>query len=372
VIYNTSRYRRYKLRLLRSKLYGLMHHHILRIKSIEECFPDIELRPYGFAPESVSTPEALTMPYHEDAIHLKKDRYLVPTLFTAILRDVYYCSAYNVILNRKKEMVRDSSGTMVRSRYFNLKYFYGVSRRQISGYCASLRSVSNNYYNLLIRNLPRLHALSLDPYKKLKEIQLLVVGDLNPSESYFLPKICPDNVRVTFVEDKHLYDIQTYIYAPFLTQKSAGYLPKSYLKFFHDQVLPKRRRKKTERILVSREDAKTRHMLNEDLLYKKLCKMGFKKYCLEDMSVEDQVQLFYDAESVVATHGAGLTNVIFSERINVLELFPYKFIKPSYYYLCKSMGHKYHYICGDSDWINDDFVVNVPAVCRVIKNTLAG
>jgi capsular polysaccharide biosynthesis protein len=310
------------------------------------------------------------MPYYDDALHLKKDTYYMPPLFTAVLTSVQYCSAYDVVLNKKKEIVRESSCTMDESKHFDLRCFYGVPRKRISGYCTALRSVSNNYYNLLIRNLPRLFALHQKEYANLKRIKLLIVDQLRGAESHFLAKICPQNVEIEFIRDRHLYEIEKFVYTPFLTQQSSGYLPKPYLSFFHERVLPKRTRRKKERIFVSREKTAMRRILNENVLFRRLKKLHFKKYILENMSFEDQIELFYDAECVVAPHGAGLTNLIFSDQVKVLEIFPFRFVKPTFYYLSKCMGHDYHYVCGESDWINDDFEVRVSEVCKAVENKL--
>jgi hypothetical protein len=369
MIYNKPSYLRHKLRGARTEIYGLLAARVIAIKAIEKCFPNLEKLPYVFNPETVYTPEVLNMPYYKDALHLKKETYDMPEIFTSILRDVYYCSAYNVLLNKKKVMVKESSGTMTHGKYFDWRYFHRAPKK-ISGCCTAFRSVSNNHYNLLIRNLPRLYALHQDEYVRLKKIKLLVVDSLNKAESYFLPKICPENIEIAYIENDCLYEIDSFVYTPFLTQKSSGYLPRSYLKFFHERVLPRKPRNKKERIFLSRGKARMRRVLNEGKLYQELKKLGFERYCLEDMSIDDQIELFYNAESVVAPHGAGLANLIFSDRIRVLEIFPFKYIKPSFFYLSKSLGHQYYYVCCNSDWLNDDFVVDVPKVVEIVRQNL--
>jgi hypothetical protein len=46
---------------------------------------------------------------------------------------------------------------------------------------------------------------------------------------------------------------------------------------------------------------------------------------------------------VVGTHGAGLTNVLFSDAVKVIEIFPSWYVLPHYLYLCRSLGHPYDY-----------------------------
>jgi capsular polysaccharide biosynthesis protein len=113
-------------------------------------------------------------------------------------------------------------------------------------------------------------------------------------------------------------------------------------------------------------------MVNEDELFEALKPYGFKKYFLEDLSMDAEIELFYDADYVVGIFGAGLTNMIFSDQIKILELFPSEFVEPNYYYLAKSLGHTYGYYNGycnePEEKLNSragrriDFIVNVSAV----------
>ena len=181
------------------------------------------------------------------------------------------------------------------------------------------------------------------PYSQFSKIKLLVDSDLTDIEKYFLEKLLPPNVSVVNLQKKRLYKPEKLIFLPFLTQQYAGYLPEHYIHFFVDRVTPHRPRKKLNRIYISRDKADKRRIVNETKLFEKLEQLGFKKYILEDMSMNDQVELFYDAEAVVSPHGAGLTNIIYADRINVFEIFPQQKIKPSYYFQGLPCGHNYYF-----------------------------
>ncbi len=75
----------------------------------------------------------------------------------------------------------------------------------------------------------------------------------------------------------------------------------------------------------------------------RLSQYGFKKYILENLPITEQIELFYDADFVIGTHGAGLSNLVFSRKARVLELFPTGYILPHYYYLSKSTNNNYAY-----------------------------
>jgi capsular polysaccharide biosynthesis protein len=77
------------------------------------------------------------------------------------------------------------------------------------------------------------------------------------------------------------------------------------------------------RIFISRENARKRKLKNQNELDILLNNYGFNKIILENFKFEDQVRIFGQAEIVIAPHGAGITNIIFSnENIDLIELVP--------------------------------------------------
>ena len=52
----------------------------------------------------------------------------------------------------------------------------------------------------------------------------------------------------------------------------------------------------------------------------------------ESLSFKQQVTAIHDSSAIIARHGAGLTNIIFSNyNTAVLELFPYNYYVPGFY-----------------------------------------
>lgn len=77
-----------------------------------------------------------------------------------------------------------------------------------------------------------------------------------------------------------------------------------------------------KKIFISRKDAPYRQMTNEDEIFALFEPLGFVRYELSKLSLLEQVALFYNAEYVVAAHGAGLTNLIFCRPgTKVVEIF---------------------------------------------------
>jgi len=67
----------------------------------------------------------------------------------------------------------------------------------------------------------------------------------------------------------------------------------------------------SQKIYIARRRRHWRCVLNESELMSRLKPMGFKRYFLEDMSMQEQVRLFYNASVVVGPHGSGLVNLLY-------------------------------------------------------------
>lgn len=75
-----------------------------------------------------------------------------------------------------------------------------------------------------------------------------------------------------------------------------------------------------DRIYVSREDADRRRVVNKDEVVDCMDSLGFGVYEPGRLSLEEQVEMFSGADTVVAPHGAGLVGMLFMEDGTVVEL----------------------------------------------------
>jgi len=77
------------------------------------------------------------------------------------------------------------------------------------------------------------------------------------------------------------------------------------------------------RILISRRKTGTRTIANEAELTTLLESHGFETHAMEDYTLAEQARLIREAEAVVATHGAGLANLVFARPgTAVIEIVP--------------------------------------------------
>lgn len=100
-----------------------------------------------------------------------------------------------------------------------------------------------------------------------------------------------------------------------------------------------------DRVFVSRRGADRRFVRNLYELRPILEEYGVRIVRPEQYSVAAQVELFGNADLVVGPHGAGLTNLLFTEDATCVELFG-EYVHPAFYALANQVG--VDYVCLDA------------------------
>ncbi len=104
---------------------------------------------------------------------------------------------------------------------------------------------------------------------------------------------------------------------------------------------------RTAKIYISRGDAVRRRIVNEPDVIALLSQHGFQPYVLETMSLVDQIRLFHSAAAIVAPHGAGLTNLTFSQPgTKVVEMFANDWRPPCYWMISSYVGLEHYSLFG--------------------------
>ncbi|MGD1948607.1 MAG: DUF563 domain-containing protein [Leptolyngbyaceae cyanobacterium] len=339
------------------------------IHQLEDSFKE-SYQTYPELSGHVSISDASSINFLPEAKALQSSRYTTPNIFALRLNDLYFCPEYNILHTKSRQILEESISTQKELEQFDAKAFYLKKTKTISGVCSTFRSHKNGYYHTLIDNLPRLYLLHGSQFQEIKEISILLSSQPSKVESFYLDKLLPDNAKVLLVDKDETCKLKDFIFPSFLSRRFSGYLPLAYISWFIKRVAPNRPRKKVNRIFISRiptHKGRQRCILNENELFERLEPYGFKRYVLDHMKIEEQIELFYDAETVVAAHGAGLTNAIFSEKINVLELFPTQIIVPHYYFLSKSLRHNYRYLCTQEKGKSSSFNVDIEATLSIVN-----
>lgn len=128
-----------------------------------------------------------------------------------------------------------------------------------------------------------------------------------------------------------------------------------------------------KRIYVSRADADRRQVINEKEVVTLAEKYGFDSFEPGRLPFDEQVQLFHNAEVIIGPHGAGLTNIIFSNNAKIVE-FMTEFSGEHFFVLANESNHIYEFLlCESSEGENtkqrhNDMFVDISALDQLLKN----
>lgn len=135
--------------------------------------------------------------------------------------------------------------------------------------------------------------------------------------------------------------------------------------------LPRLRR----RLFVERSPVRSRPLRNADAVFAGLAALGFERLDGDAMPFKRQVATFADAEIVVGSAGAAMTNTLFCRPgTPVVYLGPEGWVETFFWDLATVMGHRYHALYGPSEAGGDPFVspyaVDVDRLSRMLGRLL--
>ncbi|PPT07284.1 capsular polysaccharide biosynthesis protein [Geitlerinema sp. FC II] len=336
---------------------------------------------YRLPKETVPTPEVKKMPPFDDPFkYLEGESYTTHDIYSSVVEDVLFEPGNGLVMTQSRKIFAESMypnmdkitvwGAFLNQSFLKRKFFEQPVET-IPGYTSIYQGLPNGYYHKFIDLVPRCFLLNEPAYRDIDEIKVLYADPTAEAEEIIVPKIIPENAKLVKIEPGRLYRLEKLILPTFLTQFGSGYLPQSYIQKLRETCLPDRPSKQNKRIYISRSKSasglKKRHILNEEELFGELQKFGFEKYVLEDYSLEEKIELFYDAETVVGAYGGGITHILFSPKVNVLELQVMAKMQTYYYYLAKALGHPFEFVCSNKANNRENFSVDVPAVVEILK-----
>lgn len=169
---------------------------------------------------------------------------------------------------------------------------------------------SQNYYHSIIDFFPRLFS-----YKKsiFDNIDKLIIGDdkLKPIFEYLIQKL-KIKLKIKIIKNK-VYFFKNSV---FTVNNNFEKINNLYRNIFYDDDL-----NATRKIFISRKDASSRTIINENELINFLKDNDFEIINLSKKKFIDQIKIFNSARLIVAMHGAGLTNLLFCKsNTKVIEI----------------------------------------------------
>ena len=255
-----------------------------------------------------------------------------------------------------------------------------IPLKKIDGLYTSIHHypwAKTNTYHWFLECLTRLILLMEVAANSNEEIQLLLPRNLPSYQEEVLEIISshsPPNLQLKRVASGFRYEIDRYLFVPFIAHDMFGLAPTSIVSQLSDYIIKGYSAEEltvNKYTYISRAKAKKRRIKNESELEDMLIKLGFEIHTPEDYTYAKQVQLFYQSKIVMSAHGAGLTNTLFCQQgTTVVELFPEDRIKLHYFGIAKSKGLDYHYLLGSKEDKQQDFWVNIQQANHLLSNKL--
>ncbi|GAA3408543.1 DUF563 domain-containing protein [Paenibacillus hodogayensis] len=294
----------------------------------------------------------------------------LPVPFAAAIEDGAFRGERGVIFAPDGTLLQDVSAA-------NEMRALGVWPRaeRLSGTVAPLAfKFVNNYFHWMMDVLPRLLPLRLSgwpidryiispqgPYPYVETLRLLGISEEKLLIAYSGSHWQADRlVVVPNVSRKELYPRWSF----------------DFLRGAFARSVPEGQPDGPSYVYISRAGALKRKIVNEEEVASLLKRHGFHIAQLEGMPLTEQIGLFRSAHTIVAPHGAGLTNLLFSPQgVRLIELFSPNYVKPYYWVLSSYLDADYYCLIGESSGLpdperppdrRDDIVVDVGKLTRLL------
>lgn len=174
-----------------------------------------------------------------------------------------------------------------------------------------------NHYHWVLNFVPRLLILELaiQKGKAPPNCSLLVPDQLNETALGLLEALGYGAERITRVAPGQVLRFKELLVPSFFPTFELS--PNVFC--WYREKLQQRRKRSTpkRRVVISRGDlgniTQRRRVMNEAAVVEGLAPLGFESFNLGHLSLQEQIDLFLDAEFVVGPHGAGFANMAFCQ-----------------------------------------------------------
>jgi capsular polysaccharide biosynthesis protein len=243
----------------------------------------------------------------------------------------------------------------------------------LPGTSALLAAASGaNYYHWLFESLPRLWLLEQAGVDLNSIDHFLLNEEQSPFHGQTLERLGVAPGKLMPARKDRVLRCE-HLVVPSLPADPMVY-PGWSLAFLRERLLPVSGPVNMERIFISRRHAVRRKLLNESEIEDRLRSAGFKTIALEQHSFAEQIGLFVSAKVIVAPHGAGLSNLVFSlPGTKVVELVAPTFINHCYQKLASAMRLPYVEVIGTLSGKpgkraeEDDFMIAADKVMEALE-----
>lgn len=316
---------------------------------------------------------------HSPIPHLYKSTHIAGRVSLAVLSDIRMLTPHGLLF--------DSGGNLIAESYHNSKMVQIVLREVQTMLSDGLVNTEPTktiktpamllmgpwswvYHHWILENLPRLWAV--DEFPELGKVPLVVPGDITEFQEASLKALgIGSNQVIPF--DGSNWRFKRLFVPSFLAPSGHSHRQVQWLrnKLFEGLgIIPNSTG--SQRIYISRVDATSRRIINEDEVVALLNTYNFETIVPGTLSIRDQVNIFNNASIICGAGGSGLTNHVFAPKgITLIEIQPDSFINRCYYYSSNICGQDYAFVIGRNETDRHDYRIEIESLEKTLTQVLA-
>ncbi|MFQ4140772.1 glycosyltransferase family 61 protein [Chlorogloeopsis sp. ULAP02] len=273
---------------------------------------------------------------------LKPQKDKISNSYVFEVSNIYLIGKYAVGLTDEGEFIRETSVPYYSNNIYwhtadslslrALTSFYlSRSSKELPIACSLINSWNhNNYYQWIINTLTKLEGVKYYENKTGFKVPLIIHNQPNKwqieslkylgyrEEDFIFWRNRKTLVRNLIVPSfRNLYQDEN-IYSGYTSPQGLTWLAEELKQYVRKNCTSIK--DVHPYVYVSRRKAVGRRILNESEVYECLKFYNFRSYILEELNLAEQINLFSQAKFIIAPHGAGLSNIIFSTNAKVIEI----------------------------------------------------
>lgn len=300
----------------------------------------------------------------------------------------YWGRQYGYIIDRHDSLITDLSLTLSRTgRHDGLQHLLLPTLKRLSGVVAVMNSYfAINYHHWLLDAVPRFEWIRRAGFSW-AEIDYFVLPNRLLRWHYQVLERLGIHANKIICSSSELHLQADLLVVPSHSTPDAqpelyDYPPEA-LQFVRRTFLednPFRSSGPRKRILVSREKANGRRLVQGERAARLLQKLGFEKVLLEDHSLLEQAALLERAECVVMPTGGNIANFVFCQPGTVaIELFSPTYLPDFMHAMVGELGLRYYALVAQAraplrpdigSWNNEDIDIPPERLEAVVRDAL--
>ena len=199
----------------------------------------------------------------------------------------------------------------------------------------------NGYFHFMARIIPKLSVLE-ELGISLKEFSVIIIN--GPSQEFKLSTLKELGIpleKVIFAKDGEHFQAEYLFFVPRIRYHKMG------INFLRESLIQKEKDPLSQNLFIGREDAKFRKLVNQKDFIKE--NQNLQSIILSQKTIKEQVSLFNQSNLTVGVHGAGLTNIVFSEpNSTLIEILDDAYVNINYWFFSNLIDVNYIPIIGKS------------------------